>query len=499
MSSRTGIVFLTMLSTLVGCHTPAKTEQRPDLSRVERLVPTNEELDKSLGGDELVYTVANQAVGTYEWKLTREQGSYIYSDRFKELSSTDGERSDSTIRTQTIFKDAAPYELLSAEQVFAWGSREQKIAFTRQQDGGFLAEVREGSAYRSYSVKSIDFTLSDLLTPSLWLKRRQLQAGDSFCVRTLDFDRLTTSKELYTFIESTRLDDGNVGAVFNVINDNAFEYRAVLDSEGNLRSQSWHPSIEIVRATNETSGLGSLALTIRFDSNKNLGDPRKVLALNVRIDGPAGIYFSDGQNQSIDHGTGFVEIQTATGRVVRATDWEIERNLRSTVAYPADDPRVKALVREAIGDETDPRTIADRLAHFVFRYLKYSSEKEPLNVLEAIEQRHGDCSNFSALYVTLARSAGLPTRSVTGVAGGGERFGAHGWCETVIRGKWIPVDPTFDEGPFQVDGTHLRFGDKPGEPLLAMHKLGESQVQVRSFETARMRWCTMDPKNWTSK
>ena len=91
------------------------------------------------------------------------------------------------------------------------------------------------------------------------------------------------------------------------------------------------------------------------------------------------------------------------------------RSLRTTVAFPADDPRVKALVEEALDGETDPQAKADRLAHFVYNYLTYSSDDEPLNVLEAIERRRGDCSNYSTLYVTLCRAAGVPFVGVRAV------------------------------------------------------------------------------------
>lgn len=117
MLKRTAIMFLVALASLTGCHSQAIVQLRPDFSHVERLVPTNDELDESLNGDEMIYYVAAKAVGRYGWELKREEGTYTYSDCFEELATADGERSDTTVRTSTTFKNAPPYELLAAEQV----------------------------------------------------------------------------------------------------------------------------------------------------------------------------------------------------------------------------------------------------------------------------------------------------------------------------------------------------------------------------------------------
>ena len=67
--------------------------------------------------------------------------------------------------------------------------------------------------------------------------------------------------------------------------------------------------------------------------------------------------------------------------------------------------------------------------------------------------READCSEFSALFVAMARSLGLPARIVSGLAYGGDSFGGHAWVE-VWAGRWIELDPTW--GTHFVDATHIR-------------------------------------------
>jgi tetratricopeptide (TPR) repeat protein len=53
----------------------------------------------------------------------------------------------------------------------------------------------------------------------------------------------------------------------------------------------------------------------------------------------------------------------------------------------------------------------------------------------------------------MARSLGLPSRTVQGLAYSGTSFGGHAWVEVWV-GKWIELDPTW--GTDFVDATHIR-------------------------------------------
>ena len=137
-------------------------------------------------------------------------------------------------------------------------------------------------------------------------------------------------------------------------------------------------------------------------------------------------------------------------------------------------PRTLALGRqwrrEAGSDATgvaDAR-IADRALAWIGREFAYT-----LNVPLAgrnevddflFDRKQGYCEHFSSAFVVLMRSAGIPTRVVTGYAGGYRNpiggywlvlnSDAHAWAEIWLpRRGWVRVDPTAAVAPERVYDT----------------------------------------------
>jgi transglutaminase-like putative cysteine protease len=122
-----------------------------------------------------------------------------------------------------------------------------------------------------------------------------------------------------------------------------------------------------------------------------------------------------------------------------------------------------ALAREAIGDARAPAEQVARLVRFVARFVEDAWGADALSVLQVIERRRGDCSEHAALFTTLARAAGIPARTVSGLAWLGDEaraFGGHAWCEVALDGAWVPVDPTLDQ--VRIDAAHVRLGHEGG-------------------------------------
>jgi transglutaminase-like putative cysteine protease len=65
---------------------------------------------------------------------------------------------------------------------------------------------------------------------------------------------------------------------------------------------------------------------------------------------------------------------------------------------------------------------------------------------------------FSTLFASLARAAGIPTRIVFGEALNGKNWVGHMWCE-VWLGEWIAVDAA--AGIFVETPSHIKFIDSP--------------------------------------
>ena len=100
-------------------------------------------------------------------------------------------------------------------------------------------------------------------------------------------------------------------------------------------------------------------------------------------------------------------------------------------------------------------------------------------VLQTLKTRQGDCTETSDLFTTLARSLGIPAKSIGGLAYTGDElqtFGGHQWNEVLLDGEWVAVDPTWDQ--VRADVSHIRMAPLGGLQLLANPEL--KQVNVLS-------------------
>jgi transglutaminase-like putative cysteine protease len=79
------------------------------------------------------------------------------------------------------------------------------------------------------------------------------------------------------------------------------------------------------------------------------------------------------------------------------------------------------------------------------RYAKYGPGWGRGDAVYACDARTGNCSDFHAYFIALARESGIPARFAIGAAIPSERNdggidGYHCWAEFYADGKWIPVD-----------------------------------------------------------
>jgi transglutaminase-like putative cysteine protease len=122
--------------------------------------------------------------------------------------------------------------------------------------------------------------------------------------------------------------------------------------------------------------------------------------------------------------------------------------LRSEPLVPLDGP-VRALALEAIrglsGDEEKAKAIYDKVVGMM-KYDKSGTGWGRGDALFACDARRGNCTDFHALVIGMARSVGIPARFAIGLPlnakhGEGDIPGYHCWAELYVRGRgWVPVD-----------------------------------------------------------
>lgn len=196
-------------------------------------------------------------------------------------------------------------------------------------------------------------------------------------------------------------------------------------------------------------------------------DPRTRPLLRLELRGPMneGHLFND-ERQKVTQGDGFVLFEGRTYDMTGFTPAKLPINddavkpwMEATQFVQSDNPKLIAKAREIIGGETDSLAASTKLASWVHDNMHSTFSARLTNAIEVLDHLEGDCTEHSILFIGLARAAGLPAREVAGVVyveGLKPGFYFHQWAKVWV-GKWIDVDPTFNQ-PL-VDATHIKLAE----------------------------------------
>jgi len=156
-------------------------------------------------------------------------------------------------------------------------------------------------------------------------------------------------------------------------------------------------------------------------------------------------------------------------------DAEFAQFLKATTEFAADNEEVKNQAKQIAGTDRDAWKVARKLAEWTFKNLEWKHVTNA-DAAQTLATREADCSEFSALYVAMARSLGLPARMVTGLAYSGKSFGGHAWVEVWV-GKWVELDPTW--GTDFVDATHIRDSSNALVTSAALHLIEVEVLEAK--------------------
>jgi transglutaminase-like putative cysteine protease len=111
--------------------------------------------------------------------------------------------------------------------------------------------------------------------------------------------------------------------------------------------------------------------------------------------------------------------------------------------------RIRGMAREITAGKTGDAAKARAIYDYVVSTMKYDKSGTGWgngDIVWACDAKRGNCTDFHALFMGLARSVGIPARFSIGFPlpperGSGEIPGYHCWAEFHLKGEgWIPVD-----------------------------------------------------------
>ncbi|MEW5701820.1 MAG: transglutaminase domain-containing protein [Candidatus Zixiibacteriota bacterium] len=115
--------------------------------------------------------------------------------------------------------------------------------------------------------------------------------------------------------------------------------------------------------------------------------------------------------------------------------------------YRTSDSFIVASTREAIGGEQNAYWVARKIFDYIIAHMEYEMVGGWNIGPTVLKRGTGSCSEYSFVFIGMARSAGLPARYVGSVAIRGDDASTddvfHRWVEVYLPNiGWIPIDPS---------------------------------------------------------
>lgn len=271
-----------------------------------------------------------------------------------------------------------------------------------------------------------------------------------------------------------------------------------VDSQGNTLLESVRDGLVVTRAEDSTAlaaYVGSLAMARKdliYDfslvrATPSLQNQATLKGLAVEISGWNDLLPPlQGGDQSAEKGEqGRLLIRTGTAADRRMppppTEAELKRYLAPAEKIEVGAPEIVAQTGKLAKDKAGPAEVARALSAWTADHLKDSVD-DGGGALASLSSRSGNCQTHARLYTALARAAAIPTRFVSGLVSlEGKGFLYHSWAESFLDGRWVAVDPTYNQLP--ADPTHLKLFEGHTQEELAPIVSVIGKISIRVLET----------------
>lgn len=111
-------------------------------------------------------------------------------------------------------------------------------------------------------------------------------------------------------------------------------------------------------------------------------------------------------------------------------------------------PEIQELTKSIVGDETNPYEKVRKIWCWINDHITWAGARDystiPNIPMYVLKNSHGDCGEFSLLFITMARCAGVPAKWQSGWMLHPGNVNLHDWAEVYYEGVgWVPVDQSF--------------------------------------------------------
>jgi len=208
-------------------------------------------------------------------------------------------------------------------------------------------------------------------------------------------------------------------------------------------------------------------------ANRTLGHPEKLRRLKVKINAPSGEKILEIERADL---AGFGE----TPRPAAVDPAAFTNYLAASEFVQSGDPVIQARAQGIAAGEKSALQAGLKIMRWVHDYVTPSPTVSLPSAKQVLAVQRGDCNEYTVLFTALARSIGIPTKMIAGLVYQNGRFFYHAWPE-VYAGKWVGMDPTFNQAPVDVTHIPLVEGDIQEQTAL-IGQLGRIKVLILEAE-----------------
>jgi len=249
----------------------------------------------------------------------------------------------------------------------------------------------------------------------------------------------------------------------------------------------------------DKAGELDILTALMVPSNTALPDPRSLKYMLARLRGAdlSGLDLALPGRQSMSGDT--VEVRTenlpASSYPIPITESLPDKArqygqwLAPTPFIQSDHARIRRAAKDAAGGAEDAVSAVDSILGWMGRRIIPSYVVSVPSALEVLEKGKGACKEHTVLFIAMARSLGIPARTVSGIVYSDrmmlDGFYYHSWAEVYLgdgsgHGRWVTVDPTF--GQFPADATHVRLIEGELDRMIELlGVVGKLEVEVEDY------------------
>ncbi|HEY3298815.1 MAG TPA: transglutaminase domain-containing protein [Armatimonadota bacterium] len=235
-----------------------------------------------------------------------------------------------------------------------------------------------------------------------------------------------------------------------------------------------------------------LAANAAAPVSSDIADPRNVKYLKIRFSGIAekSLAISDAVQKASITGSGpytvEYELSAETGDASKSLTLPVSGEnqadfLEESAYVQPKNEEISKLSTQIVGGEKNASKAVSLLRSWVNTNMRSKGDVGIVrSSLDVLHTKTGVCRDYAILYTALARSAGIPTKVVSGLVFWQGKFYYHAWAES-YTGRWTPVDATLPTD--FVDATHIKFAEGDATSMFSLARLmGVIKAEILKVE-----------------